>query len=1799
MINRAINKRSKQEILQALNPLLAEWFDSRFTDLTEPQSLAIPIIEGRKNVLISSPTGSGKTLTAFLSILDRLYKLQKKGELEDRIYAIYVSPLKALANDINKNLLAPLRELGELARSKGMPEPRIRVAVRTGDTSSSERQRQAVKSPHIFITTPESLSLVLSTPKFRMKFSRAEYVIVDEIHEICDSKRGVALSLNLERLQAAVPYELARIGLSATQAPIEEIGKFLVGHDGADWRELTIAEVGRQKDLDLSVLCPADDMTALPFEIVNSKMYDLLSKMISEHRTTLIFTNTRSGTEQVVFKLKERGITDIAAHHGSMSKESRIAVEDDLKDGNLKSVVSSTSLELGIDIGYIDLVCQIGSPKTVAKGLQRVGRAGHAYGKTSKGRMIVFDNDDLIECAVLCRAAHSNHVDRVSIPSLSLDVLSQMLVGMSLERKWSVDEAYEVVRRSYCYRKLTKEQFASVIRYLAAKDDFKGVYPKIWYDENEEVFGMKRGSRLIYYLNQGTIPEESSYKVLSEKGAIIGELSEKFVERLSRGDIFVLGGRSYEFIRTRGMKVFVKPAMGRKPTVPSWTGEMLPRSFDLSVEIASFRGEMDERLDRFSEAENMTWLREEFGIDEGSARTILYYFVEQRAVLGVPTNERLLIEGFTDEEGKANIIFHYPFGRRVNDALSRGYAFTIANLYGFNTTVSITDDAFMITAPSQIPLDKLPRLLRSEDIESLLRSSLRDTELLSQRFRHCATRSFMILKNYRGRELSLSRQQTRSQRLMSVLRDVEDFPVISETYSEILNEVFDIEHAREVLVSIEEGERAVETIGYTDALSPFAHNVLLAGISDVVLMEDRSSLLRQLHRKVLSKVLGAEALSEYKFSDEKVEAHFQSKLVEVNNEEDLLELLHKTGPIHLFRDKGLNLSSLLGIRIEDARKMATRLLREGKIRSVWLSDSHWVFAEDRDEISVALGAKVEQTGLGGRILKFIATPKTLSKIAQNFSISREEAREELNLLERCFFAEKTSFSRNSFSWKAADPAYGDREHARAMIIGRHLSMFAPLTTEEIAYYFRLDEEDVSDSLSALEADGKVVSGRFVLGDDIQYMLANDYMSLSNEGREVFDEETVRKYQLWKQFQGVEGVDDFFDRFGEAGMLCDIHQRMPISDLDNWIRQRSSGRILCGRFLRGKVRYVRAEEAPYYMALYREYDPNDFDESVMRKIDEIGGATIFDLEKELGVERERVRESLELLDQNVYIVRDYSDGEDWSGLNIYRVFEPEREESREAAAEWIVRKYLSGHGPVSLHSIKSYTSLEVEEIIAALEKLKATKILVGLTGIELFALEEDVENLRSFRAGSDGMRVMSLYDPFLETRRAELMSRFGEGWYFPIVKDGLIVGMTEIWPLSSCIEVRELSLDEPSDELFAEFLGAIDYFASLFTLFGIDLIRIRAAFGVDADEMDENKMAVLRRAGYRSINGQLVKGEVIDSIFDEEAILSGILTRQHLIETKQYANLSTALRSMGGLRNEFEGLARSKQVKGDTRLTKMKGVYRGIGIPPHMMYMTLPQAATYRAAKEAELDEDMETIRKVLSSNRPLTKDRILELAPLGPTAATNALRKLYQKTYAVIDSHKNYRAVGDAEFSSPEARKQVVKKAFEMFGIFSAEGLSHYLRHSFGMRDLRKALRSLEEDRYLKKGYIRKDDETLYWVIASDLPKMKKTRFRDAFILSPQDRLATYIRDVWKLRYGETDQYIIFDGIECVGKFRGRMERNEIEVRDFEGNERAAEILKEFSQRIGRSVQREDEKRLSEWEIADFFERTHMFARDK
>lgn len=874
MISIARKRYSISEVLKILHPLVAEWFINKFEKLTPPQEYAIIPIQKGKNVLVSSPTGTGKTLAAFLTIISELIKLAEKNRLENRVYAVYISPLRALSNDIYRNLETPLREIKDIARKRGIELQEIRHAVRTGDTQPHVKQKMLRQTPHILITTPESLAIVLVAPKFREKLRNVRWVIVDEIHSLCENKRGVHLSLSLERLQNMVEKEFTRIGLSATINPLEEVAKFLVGYrDDGKPRDCLIVDTSYVKKKDIKVLCPVYDLIHTPSQIITEKMYKMLYKLIKEHKTTLIFTNTRSGTERVVFHLKQvmpkkvREISEdqIAAHHGSLSRDVRFDVEERLKNGELKAVVTSTSLELGIDIGYIDLVAQIGSPKSIIRCLQRIGRSGHRLRDISKGRLICMDRDDIVECAVMVREAYKGRLDRIKIPTNCLDVLAQHVMGMSIEKKWNVDEAFKLIRRSYCYRNLSKKQFKLLLKFIsggyAQLEKYK-VYGKIWYDEEDEMFG-RRGkyARVIYSLNIGTIPEEVAIKVYTLRGRYVGNIEEEFLERLMPGDRFILGGKVYEYISSRGVRAYVKPAFDLKPTVPSWFSEMLPLSFDLAMEIGKFREEMFKMFrKKVGKKRILKYIMENCRTDLRAANAIYQYFKEEYLYLkslrvkDFPCHRNLFIEHYVDPGGRYYLIFHALYGRRTNDALSRAYAWIIGEKVKRNIGISVTDHGFALIFPRGVKPNVDLNELSSKNIENILRKAVFKTELMRRRFRHVAVRSLMILRNYKGHEIRVGKQQLSARKLLEICGKIKNFPVIEETFREILEDFMDIEHAKQILRKIEKGDIKIVEINSGNIPSPFSHNIILLGLSDVVLMEDRRAMLERLHNLVMAKI---------------------------------------------------------------------------------------------------------------------------------------------------------------------------------------------------------------------------------------------------------------------------------------------------------------------------------------------------------------------------------------------------------------------------------------------------------------------------------------------------------------------------------------------------------------------------------------------------------------------------------------------------------------------------------------------------------------------------------------------------------------------------------------------------------------------------------------------------------------------------------------------------------------------------------------------------------------------------------
>ncbi|MFC1801241.1 ATP-dependent helicase [Nanoarchaeota archaeon] len=856
MLTHLENPYKKEELDRILHPLVKKWFFSRFKAFSLPQLYGVMEIHQRKNILISAPTGATKTLTGFLSIINELVDSAEKGILEDKVYAVYCSPLKALSRDIEVNLKTPLKEIEELAGKK----LNIRIGLRTGDTTPKEKAAMLKNPPHILVTTPESLAIMLASPKFALNFHDVQWSIVDEIHALAENKRGTHLSLTMERLQRLSPA-LTRVGLSATIAPLDEIAKYLVGYNNNKLRDCSIVNVQFLKDMDLKVLSPVNDFIDVDYMLKHNTMYNLINKLVQEHKTTLIFTNTRAATERVVHNLKEMFPKlyneNIAAHHGSLSKTSRHQTEDRLRKGELKCIVSSTSLELGIDIGYIDLVLCLGSPKSVARFLQRAGRAGHQLHSTVKARIIVMDRDDLIECSLILKSAIEKKIDRIHIPTNALDVLAQQIYGFVIQEKINIDELYDFIKQSYSFHSLEKKDYLNLIDYLAgefvALED-RYVYAKLWHDKESGMMG-KRGklARVIYMTNIGTIPDES-FVTVKVGTQVVGQIDESFLERLKPGDVFVLGGEVYMFKFSRGMVAQVSSSVTRPPTVPKWASEMLPLSFDLAMEISKFRRLMEEKFKRgLTQEEIIDFINSYLYVDENSTNLIYNYFYEQFNFTEIPSDKKIIIEHYTDRDRKY-VIFHSLFGRRVNDCLSRAVAFAIGRQQHKDVDIGINDNGFYLGYTKGVNPLKALKALEPDHFQKILENAIEKSEVLKRRFRHCATRSLMILRNYKGRTKRVGMQAVSSKILMCAVKRIdENFTILKEAKREVLEDLMDFKNTKQILEKVADKKIKVKEV-FTQIPSPFAFNLVSQGIGDIIKIEDKQEFLKRMHQMVLAKI---------------------------------------------------------------------------------------------------------------------------------------------------------------------------------------------------------------------------------------------------------------------------------------------------------------------------------------------------------------------------------------------------------------------------------------------------------------------------------------------------------------------------------------------------------------------------------------------------------------------------------------------------------------------------------------------------------------------------------------------------------------------------------------------------------------------------------------------------------------------------------------------------------------------------------------------------------------------------------
>jgi ATP-dependent helicase Lhr and Lhr-like helicase len=830
--------------LTGFHPAVGQWFGSRFAGPSEPQRRAWPAIRDGGNVLIAAPTGSGKTFAAFLSAIDALVVRGLEDDLRDEVQVVYVSPLKALSNDIQKNLTEPLAEIEATLGTLGLPPVTIRTLVRTGDTPAAARAAMLDTPPHIVVTTPESLYLMLTATRSREMLRTTRVVIVDEIHAVARDKRGSHLALSLERLAALAGRPLQRIGLSATQRPIEEVARYLVG---ARAPLPTIVDVGHTRQLDVGIEITSSPLEAVMSGEVWAEIYDRLAELMQAHRTTLIFVNTRRLAERVTAALSERvGDEHVTSHHGSLSREKRLDAEQRLKAGQLKALVATASLELGIDIGAVDLVCQISSPRSIATFLQRVGRSGHQLGAVPKGRLFPLSRDDLFEGAALLRSVTEGLLDRLVIPEKPLDILAQQIVAAVASEDCDEDALYELARGAYPYRDLTREEYDAVVRMLA--DGFSTRRGRrrayLHLDGVNKRLRPRRGARLAAITSGGAIPDVGDYRVVLEPSdTFVGTLNEDFAIESMQGDIFQLGNTSYLIMRIEPGVVRVTDARGQPPTIPFWIGEAPGRTDELSAAVARLRADLEPRLGDPSQA--TAWLTASIpGVGDGAARQIVEYLASSLRVLtALPTQETIILERFFDEAGGMQLVLHAPFGSRLNRAWGLALRKRFCRTFNFELQAAATEDAIVISLGPHhsFPLESVFQFLKSRSVREVLVQALLDAPMFATRWRWNATRALAVLRQRGGRKVPTPLQRMEAEDLVAAVfpdqlacpenlvgeREIPDHPLVSQTISDCLVEAMDIDGLERVLARIESGGARLITRDVPEP-SPLSHEALNA-----------------------------------------------------------------------------------------------------------------------------------------------------------------------------------------------------------------------------------------------------------------------------------------------------------------------------------------------------------------------------------------------------------------------------------------------------------------------------------------------------------------------------------------------------------------------------------------------------------------------------------------------------------------------------------------------------------------------------------------------------------------------------------------------------------------------------------------------------------------------------------------------------------------------------------------------------------------------------------------------------------
>lgn len=1729
-----------ESLLESLCQPVRNWFKEKFPDFTEPQKLAIPSIMNGDHLLLCSPTGSGKTLTAFLTIIDKLVRHALDGTLEERVYCLYISPIKALANDIQKNLIGPLEEI----EKKFLPDRaqgKIRVGLRTGDTPQSERQKMLRKPPHILITTPESMAIAISSPRFQPIVSNVEWIIIDEMHSLVPSKRGVHLALTISLLDTILERPVQRIGISATMEPLETVAEYLVASDDRESRNdnqtVKIAKISGARELDLDILLCSPKFSELSVMKVLEMNVEMVADLIGAHTTTLVFANTRKMTETLVQKLRPFLGDLVAGHHGSMDKRIRLDVERKLKLGHLRAVVTSSSLEMGIDIGSVDMVIQIGSPGDIATALQRIGRAGHHVGGIPRARFLPTSVDDLIELAALQAAIQTGDMDMLDFPQNCLDVLAQFLIGLVIIDERDIDEAYEIVTSTWSYKDLGYDDFIEVLDMLEEER-------RVWIDWEENIYGKRGYSRMIYYTNIGTIAPDNSYLVFNAEGSILGQLSSSFVANLRGGDVILLGGSTYRVTNIQGTRVNVSSVTGYRPTVPSWSGEARSRSRELSKALLDLLGHSINALRR--QQDPRVLLQDAYGLGQGVSNTIARHLEEHTLdSFQVPDPNRLIVEQIVSG-GMPTYLITSCRGRGFNTAL--GYFMAgLAEQDGIAVLeLSFDENALLIKTSQEVDPGKMYESFQSNNHLEVIERYIVNTQIFAKRFREIAGRSLIIPKRIGAEEISPQQFQQRADSLLQKHRSIEDSLLIKEAKAEIMFGDIDIKSLNEFLEASKESEaRIVHT--KVPVPSRLGMSLYMSTFEDLLSMKTRAFLVKDIDPEILKRLLGNRSLAT-ELSEEQLGEYYSGKVPKPTSATELLKLMSKGGGLDRKWENPLYAAKLKGIEHSTIEKWVRELASQGKItklRSTGMSelDDKW-FTTYMAEIHGTLGRISEAGGKAMEDIRDLYTKGISYEVATEFDGLKP-----------------TKWEKQ----KITDP----HEALRVKII-EMLGSEGPAMGDQISSRLPFPQGQIDSILHELEIRNVISVGFYRQTDDAEYILKVDEHKITGGEEDVVEYRWVQNLVMQKSFEQYKDGFTAFDQHILFQKQQEMLYRVDGFRYADWKDLQLDSDVVMGRLLHNRIGYTTRKNIPMLLGLKPEPWLGEMEKLILEKIPKGENLTRQEIladfpkgEDHKSLQRD-LKNAISNLERQLCLVKQF---EDVSGRRrrlslFHRVIDVYQSLDFEDALVEVIKRM----GPVKAFTLRYYVSRSVEELAIALRNLenqgRVTKIMALVPEPEAFyVLPDEVAKLSTQNREDRKLRILTQSDPYVSRFIWEVRSVLDRGWYLPVFKGVDPVGKVLMFKINDYLEIKDMHIPYAYlDEFCIAFEKLLDNHSDQL----VDVAVLSQFNGIPVTELEEDSKKALENIGFKLAGERMIRGGVVDPQ-PREIAERALFHRHHLHQNSRLENEIQALESVQEVRDDFGLRGRAEVYRvGLKNMASAHQLHQGINLRGHQVWASYDHFSTLLAIRGEEPHEELLDVLEFFERNSD--PNLFMERHAMKRAEFRKLIQPLLRSGHMVQDYRGGFRSVAPRQGLDPVIlRREYLRRLVSDFPVITLKQFTRLAGTPFKPEELKAILTEFEEDSTLIKGFLIQDLHEVCWGRKDLLNEAKNVPPIRDFVIPPSDPIAPYFSDVLKQKFGFGSAYLVFRNAEPVAAFKANTRDKTIDVTDYEGSEKGWRIVKEFA----------------------------------